>query len=475
MKRSFALALLFTALPASSWAQGLTLADFLSTLAQSHPFFAQQALNPSAQQQAQLSLAANEDWVLSGGPRFQHQQRAEPSAFVAQEQDQFAFNAGIERQFWDSGSYLSFDYDYYALEQEYGQPVGSFEEQGNALSVTYSLPMLKNRGGVLSRLAYELQGYQVELAEVQSLENQEGFLQQQANLFIDWTLLNEQLRIAENRLVLAEEEQQRTQKKRRSRLVSEVDVLRAESAVITAQQAMQKVKAFAVSLQARLATEAGQDTYLQAQPRFDLYAQQLVPALADDLDAVLNQSRLLQAIDIQIEQIQHQQTGLDQTMDPELDLFLSGGLASEDTGFADSARFDQPQYSIGLTYRQALGQRGAKADVSKARIQRQQLVYQRASLALQLKAELRQVLVQLHELNAVMGFNRQQIEVARQKTLAEIKRHNQGRSELTFVIQSRDAEQNAQLLYAENAATYQKLWLAYLGLSDQLLASIKTE
>ena len=41
--------------------------------------------------------------------------------------------------------------------------------------------------------------------------------------------------------------------------------------------------------------------------------------------------------------------------------------------------------------------------------------------------------------------------------------------ELTFVIQSRDQEAVAQLLYARNAAEYHVLWLQYRALTDELL------
>jgi hypothetical protein len=40
---------------------------------------------------------------------------------------------------------------------------------------------------------------------------------------------------------------------------------------------------------------------------------------------------------------------------------------------------------------------------------------------------------------------------------------------LTFVIQSRDAEEVAQLAYANNAIDYHKLLLEYRSLTDSLL------
>ena len=62
-----------------------------------------------------------------------------------------------------------------------------------------------------------------------------------------------------------------------------------------------------------------------------------------------------------------------------------------------------------------------------------------------------------------------QIESAKEKTKEELKLYDMGRSQLTFVIQSRDNEQNAKLTYAQNATNYHKLILNFSALTDTLL------
>ncbi|MFT5126367.1 MAG: hypothetical protein ACI97B_005025 [Verrucomicrobiales bacterium] len=77
--------------------------------------------------------------------------------------------------------------------------------------------------------------------------------------------------------------------------------------------------------------------------------------------------------------------------------------------------------------------------------------------------------IQLGELETVLALNRKQMEAAKKQTVEERKAYDQGRSPLTFVIQSRDGEAQAGNLYAQNAVQYQKLLLQYRGLRDQLL------
>jgi len=68
----------------------------------------------------------------------------------------------------------------------------------------------------------------------------------------------------------------------------------------------------------------------------------------------------------------------------------------------------------------------------------------------------------------ILELNQAQIESAQEKTKEELKLYNQGRGQLTFVIQSRDNEQNARLSYVDNAALYHLLKLQYQALLDKL-------
>lgn len=453
--------------------QTLSMHQFLTNVQNNHPFFDQQQMNAQIAEQQQRAHLGDEDWVVVANPSYRHRERSAGNAFVAESENQFGASAGLEREFWSNGGRVALNYDYNYLDQRYPSPINTFEEHSHGVNLSYSLPLLKNRGGVLSRLAYDLQAYEVDVATVQADEAQEEFIEQRAAGYLDWVLLSEQYRIASNRLLLAEEELARSEKKRKSRLAAEVDVLRAQDAVITVKHIRQRIDAQRQALQAQLATESGDETLLRARPAFDLYQVAVLPDVDAMLGAMTIGSRLLKAIDLRLAQSQQQLDGLDHHNRAELDLVLGAGLASDHTDFNDSYELDQPQYSVGFNFRYPLGQRSAKAELSRARLQQQQLRQQRANILLQLAAQMRQLHTQMTALQDVLQLNREQIEIARQKTQEEVKLHQQGRSELTFVIQSRDNEQNAQLIYAENAATYQRLHLRYQSLNDRLLSSVR--
>jgi hypothetical protein len=56
-----------------------------------------------------------------------------------------------------------------------------------------------------------------------------------------------------------------------------------------------------------------------------------------------------------------------------------------------------------------------------------------------------------------------------EKRNEELELYNRGEGELTFVIQSRENEQNARLVYVESATMYHKLLYYYWDLFDALL------
>ena len=443
--------------------------EYLQRVKANHPFFIQQNLNHEIEQAQQDRYLGDEDWVIKANPGYRHEERSASIAFVAEEQDNLTLNAGLERRFWLNGSSLSIDYNYYKLEQQFAVPIGSFAEHGNGLSVSYSIPLMKNKGGVLSRLDYELQAYNIDLSKVNSTENQERFLEQQGLMFLDWVFVTEQRLIAKTRLALADEELIRTKKKRRSRLVAEVDVLRARDAVINAKQNLSTIESQWRAIQAELATQSASLDLYQMEPALDLYTLKPAPLLEQALSMLKHNARELQAFDVRLAQTERLQNGYDNQKEPELNLVLGGGLRSEAGDLSGSAKFDQPQYMISVNFRYPLGQRTATADLNRARLQKQQIREAKNSAFRQLEAQLRNLVVQLTELSEIIELNKEQIEVARLRTKEELKRHNQGRSELSFVIQSRDNEQNAQLIYAANAANYQKLWLRFEALTDALL------
>ena len=452
-------------------AQTITQEKFLDQLKQVHPIFEKERMTSQIEKADRSSFLGAEDWNLLSSISFSHE---EPSvAFAGPERtDALSVSGGVERAFWGTGGRLSASFSSSRAGIEI-DPFYRFPESfyQNQLSVSYTHPLLKNKNGFLDRLQYSLKRFDVDVSEVQALENMENFLSSSADKFLDWVLLTEQRTIASDRLRLAEEELARTEKKRRAHLVDQIDVIRAADAVRIGKQNQMLVESQWKSLQAELAVLSQNDELLNLIPKFDLYQMQELAGLEDAILQLRKKSRIITAINIRLRQLELARRGFDETSKPNLSLLAQFNTKRLDESFWTSLGMDKPDALIGLQLRLPLENRTAKHKLTQTDLQISQLEKQLEEVSLELSSALTHLHIQIKELEGVLQLNQEQIESAREKTEEELKLYNQGRGDLTFVIQSRDNEENAKLTHAQNSIFYHKLILQYRALMDELLPS----
>ncbi|MBC8478149.1 TolC family protein [bacterium] len=463
------LLLVLVSLPTiSSYAQTITLDDFLQQLQIDHPLFVREGLTAQIEEAEQASYLGAEDWQLFSQAAFQHQ---EPALALAgpEQTDALLIDGGVERLFWKTGGRLSGSLTLSRAKVRIA-PIYQFPESfyQNRLAVTYSHPLWQNRHGFLDRLPYELHQYEIDFAEVQALENREEFLATTAGKFLEWVFLTEQRNIVQNRLALAEEELARTQRKREANLIDEVDVIRAEDAVRIARQGLVQAESGWSSLQAELAELSQRPELYEQAPVYNLYAIHTIPTIEQSSSQLQEQSRLLAALDLHRQQMRFLRRGNEETLKSSLNLFGQLSLEQMDENLGSSLVLDKPDAIVGIQYSFPLEKRTAKARISKVDLQIQQLDEQIKEVTLGLTSALAGLTVQINETARILQLNLEQISSAENRTAEELRIYNQGRGELTFVIQSRDSEQNARLSYAANALLYQQLVLAYRALMDEI-------
>jgi len=320
----------------------------------------------------------------------------------------------------------------------------------------------------LDRLQYDLKQFDIDFSEVQALENVEEFLANSAAKFLDWVFLTEQKKIVSERSRLSEEALARTRKKRAAHLVDEVDVIRTEDAVRIAKQNQVFVESQWNALQAELAVFSQNDELYHVGPEFDLYQVEELMPLEEAISQLKDSSRLIEPIEIRLRQLEYARKGFEETLKSELSLVAQFNIKNADEGLVSSLIMDKPDALVGLQFGFPFGNRTVKSQITKTDLQRAQLKKQMEALTLTLTSTLTNLHIQIRELENVLALNREQIESAKERTKEELKLYNQGRGELTFVIQSRDNEENAKLTYARNALTYHKLIVEVRALMDQL-------
>ncbi|MBN2225917.1 MAG: TolC family protein [candidate division Zixibacteria bacterium] len=466
-------------------ANTISLDEFLTSIQQRHPLIIWENLTPEIERANRERYLADQDWRLDARQSLYTVKPVTTSSFQPSRITEVKLDASLGRTLWSTGGAFSMAWSSARTDQtlpgltfpsESG-PVaistGASRLYEHRLSLTYSQPLLRDFGGRLDRLEYDLSTYNVTVAELEAVENQEDFLRDLGLQYLDWVFLQEQVLIAERRLQLAEEQLEQTTEKHEANLIDKVDVLRAEDAVRTARQNMVLLRSRFDARRAELAVLA-QDTGINEMiPAYDIYALADLPSVEESSAQIAAGSRRLQVLAQRRDQFRERRSGFAETGRPSLNLDLGVGLTGGDNGFGNSLEMTKPDFSVAFAFTQAIGANAAESDVARSDIEIRRLEAQMDLTTLNLQSILTGLLIQLYELERVLELNQEEIESAARRTEEEVKLYEQGRGELTFVIQSRDNEQNARLTYAGNAIAYHKLLLQYRALTDQLLTRQK--
>ena len=454
-------------------AQTVSLDELLSMVQQNHPFFEKESLSVDINIESQKRHLGDKDWILESSPYISYEDRNGLINTTYDRLSQVQLNGSLQKKFWKTGGRLSASYSSVYSDQEYrslfsGNPSELFRQQ---LSVTYSHPLLKNQNGILDRLEYELAAYTVDFSEIQSTENQENFLLNIGVSFLDWMFLEEQLSINNERLLLAEKELASSKEKYDAHLIDKVDVLRQEDAQRIAMQKVVLSQSQWSAKRTELAVLALSPEINESKPEFDIYSLAEREEIERTISQLNDDSRILKALDVLRDQLTLRKTGFANLEKPQLDLSVGSALIEDDVSYGKSFGVTNPSLSVGLKFTYPLGNHASKADVRKNELEMLQLKADRQSIFLDLESSIRSVLIQITEMENVLDLNQSQIESAGERTLEEMKVYEQGRGDMTFVIQSQDNEANARLTYLQNATAYHKLVLQYQALRDQLLQS----
>ncbi len=455
-------------LPVLLPAQTITQDEFLNLLIKTHPLFEKEKLTTQIEKEEQNSYLGAEDWTFFSAANYSH---LEPAIAYAgpEKMDTFSVDGGLERLFWKTGGRLSASFSsslsYIKIDPVFGFPDHFYQNQ---FSITYTHPLLQNKKGFLDRLQHNLKQYDVDFSEVRAIENLENFLSDSARKFLDWVLLTEQRKIVSERLSLSEEELARTERKLKAHLIDKVDLIRAEDAVRIAKQNQMLVESQWKALQAELAVLSQNHKIYDLSPQFNLYEVREFIPLNEAISQLKAESRLIHTLNIRLKQLEYSLKGYEEILKPKLSALAQFNIKNAAEGLGRALGMDKPDLVVGLQYSFPIRNRTAKAQITKTDLQIHQLKKQVDDLTLTLASVLTNLYIQIRELEKVLTLNQEQIESAKRKTEEELKLYNQGRGDLTFVIQSRDNEENAKLTYAVNALTYHKLIIEYQALMDQL-------
>jgi outer membrane protein TolC len=460
--------------------QALTLDEYLALVLATNPLIRQELIAADIARQNVVRTESARDISLTAQGLSSHAEPAPASPFVPTAIDVVSAEASLAKLFWTTGGRLALGWSSVKTSQNlptiaipanggsFTIPTGAALFYEHSLSLSYSQPLLQNFGGLLNKNAYRAGAAALLSTTARSLENIEAFLVSEGMSFIDWALFNEQLTLARERLSLAREQYENVTRMRRANLVDRTDLIRAQDALQTAEQGALFAASQVKAKQAEMSIALNDESIRNAVPIFDLYAHNGLPAPEEACRRLTGNARLLTALRNQREALRIQAHSARETVRPALNLLLSCGLRGGNEAFDLAPGFDRSEYAAGLNFAYPLGARAAAAGAAAADLSLEQMDLAIEKAMRDLCTAATGLLIRLEDMEKILELNRRQIVLAGDRTTAERALYNQGRGQLTFVIQSMDAELSAKTAYASNAAQYQKMALQYQGLMDQL-------
>lgn len=456
----------------------VNLGDFLEDLSANNPFFVSENLRYDIEASRRDSTLGGGDFNFKTSADYQYNEAVGIDAFSAPIQKKSTGTVGIGKEVWATGGNFSAEaqtiysdsktspyLEYYNIDSRYAY---------NQIAVSYTQPLLKNRGGFLSRYYYDNQDFAVKISKLLSEENIENFQKQQAFEFMQWILLKKQYEIYSNRLALSESELKRTEDKFNSNLVDKVDVIRARDSVSISKQNLKLVELKEKSKKAQLSIISKSDKLLKSDPVENILVEGFLSEQMHSVnkERLKSTSRILQILDLQIEQLKHSKKKYEQERKGDLSLYTKYTVKDSDKKFESAQNFNNQDAQVGVYYRIPWQNREAKARIKEYELQIQQAKSNYEEKHLNLLADLDSLYIQIKNIEDVLTLNKEQIVSAKEKTEEELKLYNQGRTQYTFVIASQDNQQNAELNYISNLITYKNLLIAYLEVMDVLGVTI---
>ncbi len=442
-------------------AQAITEQTFVEQLKKTHPFFNQQALSSQIKHIEKQATTANEDWAIALDAQYKDEDVSHVSSITAYEQlDTSSLTSSATRKFTQTGGDIT-------LKHTWKDKSEDLNTSRNTFSVDYTHPLLKNKDGINDRLNTDVAQLSINKNTLDRLEQEEAFILKNLHRFIELAYAQEQQNINENRLLLAQQELDLVNKRYAASVVEKVDVLLQEDAYQRAKQQLLQAQQDLTLLRREIAITLAYD-FDKVVAKTDLYKAYKFDTVSLK-NKLQSQSRVLKLLELDQQILRRQLKSYQNQSKAKLDLKLGLSRDGEKDNFSDSLEHQSASWNVGLGLSYPLGGVKNNSDISKAKIELEKSREAQQEKLLDLHVQAATLKEKIQLLEAMMLSNREQIVIAKARTVEERKRYANGNGQASFVINAQNNEQSVALSYAQVAKNYQKSVLDFKATIDQLV------
>jgi hypothetical protein len=460
----------------------LTESEYIQTLLNNHAFFEKEWINLEIKKIEMVGDKANYsnwNWEVSGElGRIEKKLTKDTNYTYTRLSNKTTkkLSTDLTKKFFSSGSEINFSYDKsWPIKDEVKHKNQAYYSDVNTseylddVKLSWTLPLLKNRGGVVDQKTYDLAvlDYQDEILVL--MEVKEDFIEEKLMIFFDWVNYKAQIKIVKNRLILSQQILNTLQKSTSSK-----------SNILTFERSIDKTRRLLLSLQSKLKANQKALSILVEQvvleenlPIIDWDAQ---PVLIQDLRAYCRQFvRDITRIEIEqeknkrtIETYQNSQLG-------DFDFTISISKDLNKGNYSSYSKSNEIEYEVKFDFSYPLtGDVANQVYLDKNRLIQRQLELKYKAKFDDILADAEKLTIELVQGAEQLSLYKKQIAASEaQKFNNELDLFLEEGGNIRFVINEQDDSQELLLGYIQTAVDYQKNRIHYDGLLDRLLANFE--
>jgi len=382
------------------------------------------------------------------------------------------FSTDLTKKFFSNGSELSISYDKsLPIKDEEMHDKNGYQTDKNSteylddISISWTLPLLKNKGGVVDQKTYDLAVLDYEDERLVLAEAKEDFIEEKLMIFLDWISYHTQIVIVKNRLKASQDI---------LKTIQAQDV--NKSSALFLQRSINKTQRLLLDLESKLKAQQRSIDGLLTDINLDKNSLKIDwdarASLIQDLNQYCQES-IRDIKRIEIEQLKnHRRVETYRNLElADFDFTISAIQDDNKGNYSTYSKSSEVEFEAKLEFSYALtGDISNDVYLRKYRLKGRQLElkYQDKfddilSDAQKLTTELKQGVKQL----ALYQMQIDEIELS--KTETELDTFLAGNGNIRFVINDEDDYQELLLDQVESAINYHKNRIEYESLMDRLL------
>jgi outer membrane protein TolC len=464
----------------------LSLDSFIKAAVENNPRYQISAQDYLVALESDKSTKALEDWNLIASGVFTESTGSSDAGFAPTYQKMLGYTFGVKKYIAGTGTDIKIEHSNSRLQAEYppisvpGLGTMSFFPTSpyyiSSLSLSISQPLLRNAWGLAKKNKLKISDYSLKLAEIKLSEDWEDFITILRDEYLTWQKCYLNVSVYDDKVKTVEDQLKLVKRQVRYGLSEDVELV----------QIKQKLQAYKIMLeQARMGceTQTRKINYLMAKgedaPK-DIAPEKFVkdgPVIEEQtaISYLAKDSNLRKTTDLMVAL---QETDLETKKDkekPDLNLVLEYKPNAYADRFSDSLSQigEYREVTLSVNASRPLANDKARAEAEKAENIYEKSVRKRDEILLNANTGLSSLYINLKYLTKMIKLNESNLKLARERSVLEKKKFEQGRSSIFFVLQAEDDILAAENTLNETLFARERVISQIMSFTDRYLVEYK--